>query len=107
MSKAARVKGHGLERETVIQLKAYGWQASTSRYSNRELDDLKVDIDTDAPFNIQCKAVERLSMPVHQLLFKDMPTDKTPVVFHKRNNKGTVVSMRLSDFFKLLIVKKD
>jgi len=32
-----------------------------------------------------------------------MPTDKVPVVYHKRNNMGTIVSLKLQDFEKLFI----
>ena len=98
---SARRRGHTFERDIVKLLKELGYSATTSRYSSRELDDAKVDIDTDAPFNIQAKYVERMSIAVHELL-KSMPDDKTRLVLHKRANKGVVVSLSLEDFIKLI-----
>ena len=95
-----RKKGHSFELWIVDRLKSMGFEATTSRLTNKKLDWDKVDIDTNFPFNIQAKAVERLSMPAHQIL-ASMPTDKTPVLYHKRNNKGVIVSMRLEDFEEL------
>ena len=68
---SARRRGHTFERDIVKLLKELGYSATTSRYSSRELDDAKVDIDTDAPFNIQAKYVERMSTsePTRVLLF--------------------------------------
>ena len=97
----AKNKGSSFERWCCQWLRDRGYQAETARYVNQKLDDAGVDIQTNAPFNIQCKAVERMSMPVHQLL-KSMPQDKPPVVFHKRNNKGTIVSMTLETFEQLI-----
>ena len=102
MSKAARQKGHRFELAIIRGLVARGWEAVSSRSESKRLDDKGVDIVTDAPFNIQCKAVERMSVPIHELL-ASMPHDKTPVVFHKRNNRGVVVSMMLSDFERLCL----
>jgi hypothetical protein len=101
MSIHSKNKGNKFELQIVQFLERLGFEAVTSRSESKRLDDKGVDIVTNAPFNVQCKAVERLSVPIHQLL-KDMPTDKTPVVFHKRNNKGVVVSMKLEDFEKLI-----
>jgi hypothetical protein len=99
-------KGNKFELQIVQFLERLGFEAVTSRSESKRLDDKGVDIVTNAPFNIQCKAVERLSIPIHQLL-KDMPTDKPPVVFHKRNNKGVIVSMKLEDFEKLIKPKNN
>jgi len=96
---SARRRGHAFERDIVNILKELGYNATTSRYSSRELDDAKVDIDTDFPFHIQAKYVERMSVPVHDLL-KSMPDDKPCAVLHKRSNKGVVVSLTLEDFLR-------
>ena len=98
----AKNKGNAYERAVVLVLRAHGFEAVTARVESKALDDAGVDIATNAPFNIQCKAVERLSPGYHDLL-NEMPRDKTPLIFHKRNNKGTVVSMKLEDFNKLLL----
>lgn len=98
----SKTKGNKYELKVIELLKIYGYEAKSSRSCNRELDDLGVDIVTNAPFNIQCKAVERLSPGYHEIL-KSMPEDKTPVIFHKRNNKGSVVVMTAKAFGDLLL----
>ena len=99
-----RSRGHAFEVYMTNVLKQYGHEATTARYSCRELDDLGVDIVTDAPFNIQCKYVDKLSPGVHDIL-KAMPNirGKTNILAHKRANKGTIISMRLEDFADLLL----
>lgn len=101
----AKQKGSAFERAICQWMRALGFEAETARYVNQKLDDAGVDIVTDAPYNIQCKAIERMSVSAHQLL-DEMPRDKVPVIFHKRNNKGTIVSMRLSDFGDLISKKE-
>ncbi len=101
----AKQKGNRYERAVAELLRIYGWAARTSRETSKVLDDAGVDIDTDAPFNIQCKHTERA--PAYHKLLSEMPLDKPPVVFHKRNNKGSVVVMRLQDFCNLLLQRDD
>ena len=102
--KSARAKGHAFERDIVTILRGLGYEAMTARYESKRLDDLGSDIVTDFPFHIQAKAVERLSMPSHEMLktMKAKLTDKPSCIFHKRNNKGTVVSMDLETFISFL-----
>ena len=95
-------KGNRFELEIVHLLEALGYEAVSSRSESKRLDDAGVDIVTDAPYNIQCKHVERMSVSVHELL-ANMPADKLRVVMHKRNHKGTVVSLHLEDFRDLWI----
>ena len=102
----AKSKGNRFELEIANLLRECGFNAVTSRLESKALDDAGVDLFTDAPFNIQCKHTERFSMPVHELL-SGMPDNKTPVVMHKRNNKGTIVSMGLEDFIKILKKSKE
>ena len=101
--KSARIKGHHFELAICEFLRIYGYEAQTARLVSRELDNKGVDISTDAPFNFQLKAVER-TIDFHKLL-KAMPTDKTPVILHKKNYLDTVVAMKLSDFADLLLFK--
>ncbi len=101
--RSARIKGHSFERDICKLLNSKGFIAVTSRSESRRLDDAGGDIVSDFPFHIQAKAVERMSMPVHDLLksmSKAMP-DKPPTVWHKRANKGIVVSLQLNDFIEL------
>ena len=102
--KSARTKGHVFERDIVSILRDLGYEAMTSRYESKRLDDLGSDIVTDFPFHIQAKAVERMSMPCHDLLkkMKEVLKDKPSCVFHKRNNKGTTVTLDLDIFIALI-----
>ena len=76
-------------------------QCKTSRSCNRELDAAGVDLVESGRYLVQCKAVER-SMDMHKLLDR-MPKVKgtTPLVIHKKNRKGTTVTMQLADFILL------
>lgn len=96
-------KGNRFELETVDWLKDLGYTAKSARSESKNLDDLGCDIVDNSPFSIQCKHVERLSVPVHKLL-SDMKANnlERPIVMHKRNNKGVVVSMDLEVFRELL-----
>jgi hypothetical protein len=95
-------KGNKYELLIISFLRLWGWDAQSSRSCNRDLDNQGVDIVTEAPFNIQCKAVEKMKTSYHDIL-ASMPTDKTPVIFHKRNNKGSVVVMTAEDFARLCL----
>ena len=74
----AKNKGSAFERAICQWMRSLGFTAETARYVNQKLDGLGVDIVTDAPYNIQCKAIERMSVSAHQLL-DEMPRDKVPV----------------------------
>lgn len=100
----ARNKGNSFERWFCRWLFSKGFEAVTSRSESKRLDDLGVDIVTPLPFNFQLKAVERLGS-THKILW-GMPTDKTPVVVHKRNNQGVIISMKLEDFEKWILEKQ-
>jgi len=102
----SRAKGHAYELQIVNRLKDLGYDAVTSRSESKRMDDLGVDIIDNTNFYIQCKAVEKLKPSLHDIL-KRMPTDKVPVVYHKRNNMGTIVSLKQEDFEKLLLQKRD
>ena len=102
----SRTKGCDFERKFAEYLRIHGYDAVTSRSENRTLDNLGVDLVDNTKFYFQLKAVERLKPGYHDIL-KDMPKNKIPVVVHKRNNKGTVIAMRLEDFANLLLFKDD
>lgn len=99
----ARDKGHTFERRVVKLFKDRGFSnCTTSRFTNRRLDALKVDIDGLKDFNIQCKAVEKLGPP-HGIL-ASMPKRKGVynLLWHKINRKGTVICMTEEDFLSIL-----
>lgn len=82
----------------------------TSRYGNRRLDDLGVDIvlPKDAPFHFQCKSYSR-RVP-YDLILEKMPTDKIPVILSKLTEKrgsrfykkGEYAILKLEDFYKII-----
>jgi len=102
VGKSARLKGHRFELDIVQFLKDLGYDAVTSRMESKSMDDKGCDIIDNSPFSIQCKAVERFSMPVHDLI-KGMAENglPNPIVMHKRSHKGVVVSMDLELFEKI------
>ena len=106
MGRSQRIKGKTFERSFVEFLRIYGHDAHRTNQQDKDLDELGVDILSDTKFHFQCKHVERLTMPHHEIL-ASMPHDKIPVVVHKRNNKGTVVVMKLEHFADLLLYKDD
>ena len=102
----ARKKGIGYELDIIKKLKPLYPNAVSSRSESKSLDDRKVDICYTGMWRVQCKAVEALGSS-HQTL-ADMEKarldfeDGISVVFHKRNNKGTVVSLQLDDFLNII-----
>jgi len=106
MSKSQRTKGKSFERSFVEFLRIYGYDAHRTQHEFPEMDEAGIDIYSDTMFNFQCKHVERLTMPHHEILDM-MPTDKIPVVVHKRNHKGTIIAMKLEHFANLLLYKED
>lgn len=97
----ARAKGHTYERDIAQKFRDAGFtDCMTSRLESKRLDDLGVDLCNTDPWLVQCKAVEKLG-PVHDILAR-MPDGGIPVIFHKRNRKGTVVSMKEEHFWELV-----
>lgn len=98
----SRKKGHTYELDIRDMFRRMGWErAVSSRAESKSKDDQKVDLCFTDPFNCQMKAVEKLGS-LHDIL-ESMPKDENyNLVFHKRNHKGTVVSMKLEDFQELL-----
>jgi len=96
-----RTKGHAYERALAKKLREMGFEkCTTSRFSSKEMDDKKVDL-CGLPFNIQAKAVEKLGC-VHTILDSMPKEEKLNLVFHKKNNKGTIVCMTEKDFLNLV-----
>lgn len=101
-----RKKGHTYERDVAQKFRAAGFEdCVTSRLESKRMDDLGVDLCNTQPWLVQCKAVEKLGA-VHDVIAR-MPADGIAVVFHKRNRKGTVVSMREEDFWRIVAVFRE
>ena len=96
-------KGSAYERKLAKEWREFGFSdCKTSRFESKMLDDLGVDLTNTGIFNIQAKAVERLSPSYHEIL-ASMPKDNNyNLIFHKRNRKGDVVVMTKEDFYDIL-----
>jgi hypothetical protein len=92
----SKQKGSSFERKVCKMLRLYGYTAETSRYLNKKLDDKGVDIVTDLPLNIQCKATEKY--PKFAELLSNMPDNKTPCIVHKMNNKRPTITFDFEEF---------
>jgi hypothetical protein len=98
-----RAKGHTFERKLMKVFIDLGWtNCKTSRNESRARDDQKVDLCHTSPFNIQAKAVEKLGS-IHSILAV-MPDEKDNfnLVWHKKNNQGSIVAMSEKDFLRIL-----
>ena len=101
--KNGRNKGNSYERKLAKEFREMGFSdCKTSRYESKMLDDMKVDLTNTGFFNVQAKAVERLSPTYHEII-KSMPKDSNyNVIFHKKNHKGEVVVMSKDDFYEIV-----
>ena len=100
----SRKKGHALEHKIVNEFLDLGFaEAMTTRLGSKYLDDQKIDIMHVGIFRPQCKAVERLNVhAAYNELPKAGDSSAFPVLFHKKNRQGTLVTMSSDDFFRLL-----
>lgn len=95
-----RTKGHQFERKLAQIFREKGYpECTTSRYSSKEQDDLKIDLCGTGDWQIQAKAVEKLSPSPHEIL-NSMPKGKN-LLFWKKNQKGTIVCMSEELFWQL------
>ena len=103
----SRNKGNAYERKLAKMFREFGFEnCRTSRYESKMLDDMKVDLTNTGIFNIQAKAVERLSPTYHDIL-ASMPQDTNyNLICHKRKNKGSIVVLPLKDFMELMEMLK-
>jgi hypothetical protein len=101
----SKQKGNQFERHMAAVLREKLWpDCYTSRFMGSAwLDYNGVDLTGTPGFNIQLKAVERLSPGYHEILNKKMlKNGKTNVIFHKKNNSGIVAVLDFEDFIKLV-----
>ena len=97
-------KGNKFEQDVAFMLRKEVWpECRTSRFMGSLWEDsLGIDLTGTSGFNIQCKAVERLSPGYHEIL-SNMPQGKnTNIVIHKRNNKGIIAAIELDDLIQII-----
>ena len=100
----ARTKGHDFERALAGRLRQELWpDCYTTRFrGSLWIDHCGVDLVGTPGYNVQLKAVEKLSPGYHEILAAMPKGSNTNIIIHKRNNKGSIVALRLDDFIKLL-----
>ena len=105
MANRNRQAGHDLERHIVSRLKEMGYDAMTSRYASRLMDDSGIDIVSDFPLKLQCKA--SINQPnVHSILTE---RECDAIVFRKMEKQktrfypqGDYAMLRLDDLLTLI-----
>ena len=105
MANRNRTAGIRYEQEIVKDLHKLGFEAVSTRYASRLMDDQGIDILSDFPLKIQCKV--SINQPnAHKILTET----EAEVIFYKRVEKsgskfmprGEYVIMRKKDFYNLL-----
>ena len=95
-------KGKRGERGWRDELVAHGYDARRGQQFSGSPDSPDV-ICPDLPgIHFDVKAVERLNVNEAMAQAVDEAGDKIPVVTHKRNRGGWLVTMRANDWFKML-----
>ena len=102
MANRNRSAGCDYERLIARELRAKGFEAVTSRYESRSLDDSGVDLKSNFPLNVQMKV--SINQPnVHEIL----TTTDAEIIFFKKVQKsggrfmpkGEYIMMRKEDFY--------
>lgn len=100
----SKQKGNQFERQMAAILRAALWpECYTSRFMGSAWDDYNgIDLAGTPGYNVQLKAVERLSPGYHEILAGMLRNKNKNIVIHKKNNKGCIVAMSLENFIKLI-----
>ena len=101
----SRNKGANGERELANILKQYGYDCRRGQqYCGANSD---ADVIGLPGIHIECKRVERLN--IHDAMdqaLKDSREGELPAVFHRKNRKDWLVTMRLEDWVKVYSLKR-
>lgn len=93
-------KGREGERELSKVLNSYGYECRRGQQycgSNGDADVVGLD-----GIHIECKRVENLNIyKAIEQAQADAKSDELPAVFHRKNGKGWLVTMALSDWVKI------
>ena len=97
----SRAKGARYERELASAFRAEGYHDARrgQQYSGAKGD---ADVVGLPGIHVEAKHVERLN--IHRAMdqaVRDARQGEIPAVFHRKNNCGTLVTMRIGDWFKL------
>lgn len=96
----SRNKGAAGERELAAKLREYGYNCRRGQqYSGANGD---ADVVGLPGVHIECKRVEKLNLyDAMAQAVRDANYSETPAVFHRKNNKDWLVTLRLDDFIKM------
>lgn len=92
-------KGAAGERELAKKLKELGFNARrTAQYNGKETGSLADLVGIDG-IHIECKRVEKLNIDTAiEQAIRDCKEGETPMVFHRKNGKSWLVTMKLEDW---------
>ena len=97
----SRDKGARGERELANLLKEYGFDSHRGAQYKGSPD--SPDVTGIEGVHIECKRVERLDLyKALRQSSSDAAEDELPVVIHRKNREGWLVTMTLDSFIKLL-----
>lgn len=96
----SRNKGAAGERELAGRLREYGYDCRRGQqYSGANGD---ADVVGLPGIHIEVKRVEKLNLyDAMEQSARDAKEDESPTVFHRKNRRGWLVTMRLEDFMKM------
>lgn len=96
----SRNKGKAGELELARLLRSYGYEARRGQqYSGINGD---ADVVGLPGIHIECKRVEKLNIDTAmEQSIRDASFGEIPMVFHRKNKKPWLVTMRLEDFMEL------
>lgn len=96
----SRNKGAAGERELAGRLREYGYRCRRGQqYSGANGD---ADVVGLPGVHIECKRVEKLNLyEAMTQAVRDAKDGETPAVFHRKNNKEWLVTLKLDDFMNL------
>lgn len=96
----SRNKGAAGERELAAKLREYGYNCRrVQQYSGANGD---ADVAGLPGVHIECKRVEKLNLyDAMAQAVRDAKNGETPAVFHRKNNKEWLVTLRLDDYMKM------
>ena len=97
----SRQKGARGERELAKILQQYGYETRRGQqYCGANGD---ADVVGLPGFHIECKRVERLDLyAAMEQSENDAKPEEVPTVMHRKNGKPWLVTMKLSEFMKLI-----
>ena len=98
--KNSKAKGAAGERELANKLKEYGYDCRRGQqYCGI---DGNADVIGLEGIHIECKRVQKLNLDDAMLqAIRDRKADEYPAVFHRKNNREWLVTMKLDDWINL------